>query len=221
MHYLNFSYNSFYGPIPKFIGSLNSLRYLDLSYNGFYGVIPDELGNVSKLQHLGLAGLGSGNFEWLFNLSSLTHLDLSYINITSPSIWVSFIQRLPSVSVLGLERCNLLSPPSTLSNFSSSISTLYLGGNNINSSIFYWLSHLNSSLVVLDLSQNVLEGRIPVTICHLTALTHLDLSHNLLTGPIPDSFALMTALSHLVLSENQLYGVIPKSIGSLSKLEVI
>ncbi|KAK1364340.1 putative LRR receptor-like serine/threonine-protein kinase GSO1 [Heracleum sosnowskyi] len=220
LRYLSLGHNSFYGHIPNSIGSLNSLRYLDLSYNGFYGVIPNELGNLSKLQHLSLAGLGNGNFEWLFNLSSLSHLDLSYINITSPDMWVSFL-RIPSISVLRLEWCNLLSPSATLKKNSSSISTLYLRGNNINSSIFYWLPHLNSSLVVLDLSQNVLEGKIPESIGHLTALTHLDLGHNLLTGPVSDSFALMTALSHLVLSANQLYGVIPKSICSLSSMEII
>ncbi|KAK1364354.1 hypothetical protein POM88_039915 [Heracleum sosnowskyi] len=192
--YLDLSYNFFDFPIPKFFGSLNRLRYLDLSHSGFTGVIPQELGNLSKLQHLDLSSYsyyttgynfilkGGENFNWLSNLSSLTDLHLSGVKIDPPSIWASFIQKIPSLSVMRLSRCNLSAPSSTLSNFSSSISTLHLRGNHINSSIFKWLSHLSGSLVDLDLGMNGLEGRIPESFGHMTALTHLYLDENHLTG---------------------------------------
>ncbi|KAL8109974.1 receptor-like protein EIX2 [Apium graveolens] len=213
-------------PIPKFISSLNKLRYLDLSYNMFTGDIPHELGNLSELQHLDLAnyndGLGtpSGNFGWLYNLSSLTHLDLSYISIDHSSVWVSFIQRLPLISVLRLNYCNL-SVPSSLGKISSSISTLVLRGNNFNSSIFYWLLQFNGSLVELDLGINMLEGRIPESFGYMTALTRLNLGHNLLNGPIPESFGHLNDLTYLDISANHLNGVLPKSIHNLSKLNVV
>ncbi|KAK1392612.1 putative LRR receptor-like serine/threonine-protein kinase GSO2 [Heracleum sosnowskyi] len=83
-------------------------------------------------------------------------------------------------------------------------------------SIFYF----SGSLVELDLCDNVLEGRIPESFGHMTALTSLNLENNHLTGPIPDSFALMTALTHLDLSANQLSCVLLKSIRDLSSLQV-
>ncbi|KAK1364398.1 hypothetical protein POM88_039959 [Heracleum sosnowskyi] len=155
LQYLNLSFNYFEGPIPLFVGSFKSLRYLDLSSNNFSGVIPHELQTLSKLQHLHLSnnlGLTSGeNFEWLFNLSSLTHLDLSDISISPPSIWTSFIKRIPSILYLRLGSCNLSYPSLTFSNFSSSLYALHLPGNHINSSIFNWLSQFSESLVELDL----------------------------------------------------------------------
>lgn len=142
LQYLNLSFNFLYGPIQKFIGSFNSLRYLNLSNCLFEGVIPHELGNLSQLKYLnlGLHNFGfeysaphlifsGGISEWLFNLSSLTHLDLSGIKFNSSGIWASFIQRIPSISVLRLEKCNLSAQSSTFSNISSSISYLYLQQN--------------------------------------------------------------------------------------------
>ncbi|KAK1364378.1 hypothetical protein POM88_039939 [Heracleum sosnowskyi] len=247
LQYLNLSYCGFFsGRIPKFIGSLNSLRYLDLSVNSFTGVIPHELGNLSKLQHLALAYnynlKGGENFNLLFNLSSLTYLDLSFIEIDPPTFWPSFIQRIPSLSVLRLSDCNLSAPSSTLSNFSSSIATLDLGYNHINSSIFEWLSHLSGSLVDLDLSMNGLEGRIPESLGYMTALTHLylygnhltgmicnlsslqvaDFSHNNFTGNLDDLLShLSSSLVELDLSYNNLTGLegrIPKSFGHMTAL---
>ncbi|KAL1809388.1 hypothetical protein ACET3Z_026378 [Daucus carota] len=221
--YLNVSQSSIYGPLPKFIGSLNNLRHLDLSHSLFSGVIPQELEKLFKLQHLDLGYnflTSSRNFEWLFNLHDLVYLDISYVNIDHPGIWVSFIQRIPSISVMQLNYCNLSSPFPTSSNFSTSISALYLQGNHINSSIFNWLSHLHGSLEVLDLSYNMLAGRIPHSFGHMAAITHLNLGHNLLNGPIPVSFSLLTDLTYLDLSANHLNGVLPKSLHNLSSLKV-
>ncbi|WOH09456.1 hypothetical protein DCAR_0728913 [Daucus carota subsp. sativus] len=94
LQYLNLSFNDVDGPIPKFIGSLHNLRYLDLSQSYFSGAIPHELGNLTKLEHLDLANSdlsGGENFKWLYNLSSLTHLDLSGISFAAPSTWADIL----------------------------------------------------------------------------------------------------------------------------------
>ncbi|KAK1364338.1 hypothetical protein POM88_039899 [Heracleum sosnowskyi] len=222
LQYLSLSFNNYNGPIPKFIGSLNSLRYLDLSGNYFSGVIPHELGNLSKLQHLDLDNsfeFGSvGNFEWLLNLSSLRHLYLNDINITPPIIWVSLIQRISSISFLSLRWCNLVAPSSTISNFSSSLSTLYLSGNHINSSIFDWLFHLSGSLEVLDLgsnaiedlSENQLNGVLSLSIGNLSSLQVAHFSSNNFTGNLDDLLSgHFPLLQELSISENQLSGSLP------------
>ena len=55
--YLDLSYSCFnYTQIPKFLGSMRSLRYLNLSNAGFGGLIPHQLGNLSDLHYLNLGG---------------------------------------------------------------------------------------------------------------------------------------------------------------------
>ncbi|XP_017217314.1 receptor-like protein EIX2 [Daucus carota subsp. sativus] len=211
LQYLNLSYNELDGSILKLIGSLDNLRYLDLSSSYFIsGYIPHELGNLSKLQHLDLgytyAQTAGFNSVWLLNLSSLTYLDLSGINIAPSSIWLSVLQRIPSISVMHLNYCNLSGPSSSSSNFSSSISSLHLEENNIDSSIFNWLSHFSVSLVGLGLRHNLLKGRIPESLGHMTALTYLDLSGNQLHGVLPYSIRHLTNLQVIDFSANNFTG---------------
>ncbi|KAL1809401.1 hypothetical protein ACET3Z_026391 [Daucus carota] len=169
------------------------LKYLDISHNCF-----------AEFPSYGLtADLNSG---WLFNLSSLTYLDLSRINIVPHSIWVSVLQRIPSLSVMQLNFCNLSAPSSSSTNFSSSISSLRVWGNNINSSIFNWLSHFSVSLVELGLGDNLLKGRIPESLGHMTALTYLDLSGNQLNGVLPYSIRHLTNLQVIDFSANNFTG---------------
>ncbi|KAL1809375.1 hypothetical protein ACET3Z_026365 [Daucus carota] len=173
----------------------------------------------------------------------VTHLFLS----SRISAFTDSTSRIPSISVLRINHCQLFAPSSAPGNFSSSISSLHLNGNYINSSIFYWLSHLSGSLVVLDLGNNLLEGRIPQTFCHMSAPTYLDLSANQLNGVPPKCinnlsnlqvvdfsannftgnlehllFGPFASLQELLISENHLTGSLPDItlFSSLKKLQV-
>ncbi|KAL1804704.1 hypothetical protein ACET3Z_027772 [Daucus carota] len=247
--YLDLSHNVFdQGPIPKFIASLTSLTYLDLSANQFSGPIPRQLGNLSKLHHLDLSSnyhLETASIDWLFHLSSLKYLDLSYIviGIVNFSDWVSLIYKLPSLSVLHLNHCNLRigAQSSSFANSSAPISVLHLNGNQLDSSIFDWISNLNASIVDLDLGDNKLQGNIPKSFSSMAALTNLDLSNNQLEGIVPTNslfhietlklnnnnftsaiFAWvsnMSGIAFLDLSYNQLEGMVPNSFHNLSSLQ--
>ncbi len=58
---------------------------------------------------------------------------------------------------------------------------------------------LGAVLESLDLDRNELEGPVPSSLCHVTALEQLRMSNNHLTGPIPDCFNISKQLIRLVL----------------------
>lgn len=113
LRYLDLSHNYFYGvQIPEFLGSMSSLRYLNLSFTYLYGRIPQQLGNLTKLMYLDLkcwyyydprySYPFSVNLAWLSQLSSLKHLDMSYVNLSIAVDWVHEINMLPSLKELHL-----------------------------------------------------------------------------------------------------------------------
>ncbi|XP_039144095.1 receptor-like protein EIX2 [Dioscorea cayenensis subsp. rotundata] len=79
------------------------------------------------------------------------------------------------------------------------------------------LSNL-SSLQVVDLADNNLEGHIPLSFGDFKGLLVLDLSHNHLTGDIPEDISAMRNLISLDLSNNGFSGVIPSTMTGMSFL---
>ncbi|GLT34933.1 hypothetical protein SLA2020_094210 [Shorea laevis] len=109
LRYLEFSNNNFSGiHIPKFFGSLTSLRLLNLSYSRFVGEVPHHLGNLSNLKYLNLSynfDLHVENFHWLSGFSSLQYLDMSYVNLSKASNLFPMVNTLPSLVELYLTLC--------------------------------------------------------------------------------------------------------------------
>ncbi|GMN65838.1 hypothetical protein TIFTF001_034899 [Ficus carica] len=201
------------GKISPSLMELYHLRYLDLSHNSFYGDIPYHLGNLSHLQYLNLGFNHNlddvGNFQWITGLSNLEYLDLSFLIPSVRTDWLSSVSRLTKLSTLVLSGCSLHSPSlSTLShiNMSTSLSTVFLESNSLNSSIFQWLFNSSTNLVFLDLSFNELYGSIPYSLGKTSGLTYLDLGWNYLEGEIPESFGNLCNLKALHLYRNNLRG---------------
>ncbi|XP_076926637.1 receptor-like protein EIX2 [Bidens hawaiensis] len=265
LRYLDLSMNSFSGSIPKYLGSFKHLEYLNMSGLSFEGVVPHHLGNLSRLQYLDLRNsfyMGNtysdyhqtlpnfiapgsmyikDDLGWVSSLSSLRHLDLSGIIIGKHIDWFHPVNRLSSLRTLNLADCDIKIPSIEFVNFTS-LNSLDLSGNYINSTIPVWLSnltdlmHLNlqsnliygeipeflgmfSALASLKLSLNSFDTLIPDHLCNLSSLVHLDLSENMFSGQIPTSFGLLLRLEDLYLHFNQLSGNIPLSLGKLSKLK--
>ncbi|KAL4634630.1 hypothetical protein ACB092_04G214000 [Castanea dentata] len=227
--YLDLSYNDFGGiPIPKFLGSMGSLRYLNLSHAGFVGLIPHQLGNLSNLHYLNLGcfykSLYVKNLQWLSGLPLLQHLDLSSANLSQASDWLQEINKLPFLLELRLSSCHpsgFVPPPIPRSINFSSLTTLDLSDNSFeNTSILFWVFGLHN-LVSLHLSNNQFQGPILVHLQNLTSLRHLDLSWNQFQGPIPVHLQNLTSLRHLDLSVNTFNSSIPNWLYSFSHLEFL
>ncbi|XP_030929058.1 receptor-like protein EIX2 [Quercus lobata] len=222
--YLDLSNNYFHHTqIPKFLGSMESLRYLNLSRAGFGGLIPHQLGNLSNLHYLDLGGfydndLNVMNLQWLSSLPLIQHLDLSGVNLSKASDWLHVINKLSFLSELRLSYCQLQGfiPPIPNIN-SSSLTTLDLSTNHFgkNNLILSWVFSLHN-LVSLDLFASWFQGPIPVGLQNLTSLVRLDLSLNNFNSSIPNWLYSFNRLEFLNLYSTNLQGTISSSIGNLT-----
>ncbi|GLT94938.1 hypothetical protein SLE2022_126490 [Rubroshorea leprosula] len=220
LSYLDLSNNDFKGiHIPKFIGSLRSLRYLNLSLSVFGGKVPHHLGNLSYLKYLDLGNndLHVETLHWLSSLSSLEYLDLSSVNLSQASNWFHALNTLPSLVGLHLSECQLpykLHPIASVN--LSSLATLSLSENYFqNLSMINWVFGLNN-LISLDLWENYIEGPIPYGLRNLTSLKHLDLSYNSFISSIPNWLYTFAPLESLKLGANLLQGEISSDIGKMN-----
>ncbi|KAF8412272.1 hypothetical protein HHK36_000233 [Tetracentron sinense] len=234
LNYLDLSQNDFGGiPIPKIFGSMVNLRYLNLSEAGFEGMILHQLGNLSNLHYLSLRGpywypeakLTVENLQWLSNLSSLQHLDMSQVNLNKASDWLQVTNMLTSLLELHLSYCELqVIPPLSYFNFTS-LSILDLSGNRVfdvsdnglNSSIPHSLFSLNG-LSYLILLGNNFRGPIPLALQNMTGQRVLELSGNYFNSIIPDELYNFSSLEILSLSHNNLQGTISSAIGNMTSL---
>ncbi|XP_050231212.1 receptor-like protein EIX2 [Mercurialis annua] len=231
LKYLDLSYNNFGGiPIPKFLGSMTSLRYLNLSGAGFGGMVPHQLGNLSNLQYLNLKGDDYfyhpkyvESLYWLSSLRSLEFIDLSSVNLSKAYDWLRVLNTLPSLVELHLSGCDLypIDHHLPLVNFSSlaklDLRTAFQPREGV---VPRWIFGIKT-LTFLDLARNYFLGPIPLHIQNLTSLIQLDLSHNQFNSSLPDWLDGVSQLEFLYLQFNMLEGRIPSSLGNLTSLDTI
>ncbi|KAL7228339.1 hypothetical protein ACSBR2_007121 [Camellia fascicularis] len=223
-------YQPLSGRISPSLLELQHLKYLDLAYNDFPGPIPIQFKNLSNLQYLNLGNnyyMNGGNLEWLSHLSLLSHLDLSYVNLSKATDWVQSINNLPLLKEL-----------------SSSLIDADLSSNQLKGLIPDSFGGM-ISLANLSPDDNDLEGALPKSFANLTHLRSLRLSYNNLTeelhqflqklsgaedslqvlhvdenclsGPLPD-FTRFSSLIELYVGHNQLSGSIPETFRQLPSL---
>lgn len=229
--------NHLVGEIPYQLGNLSSLQQLILNNNNLGGTVPRQLGNLSRLERLYL-GLNdylqfdiqnSVNVEWISHLSSLAYLSLdNFQNLKNSKNWMQMIGQLSKLKSLSLANCSLsdtdlLSVPPSLLNFSNSVTQLSLSNNNFTSSIFSWLFHLNSSLTILELDGNLLQGPIPNDLGSINSLQILYLDDNLFNGTLPKTIAFLSELHSFTAHGNLLEGVITDFVpfANLTKLTLL
>ncbi|XP_027359027.1 receptor-like protein EIX2 [Abrus precatorius] len=243
--YLDLSGNRFNrSQIPMFLGSMQRLRYLSLSQSYLDGRIPSSLGNLKNLSLLDLSWnfiLEANDINWISQLESLEHLDMTGVDLGDAHKLFRVLNKLPSLLRIYLRGCNLHSSLMPLVNLTK-VQVLHLGENQLTLPLLYGFQNM-TSLVDLHLSGNQFDGSIPDAFRNLTSiqflylsdtnitsipswfpnfnkLVHLDLSTNGLQGPIPDAFKNMPSIQSLELSGNHFTSV-PSWFHNFKKLKFL
>ncbi|KAM5560524.1 hypothetical protein ABKV19_021608 [Rosa sericea] len=209
------SVNNFSGHFPE-ISNLSSyfVKTLDLHGNNLEGPIPMSIFNLRSLTDLYLS---SNNFSGSFPLDCLQHLkNLSSLDLSHNSLLLSHdatnlsYSYFPQFEYLFLASLNLRSFPHFLRN-QSELHSLDLSDNLIHGKIPNWIWR-SRDLSYLNLSCNSLETLEGHTM-NLTSMQSLDLHSNKLHGKIPISSS--PNMYYLDYSRNNFSSTIPTNIGDM------
>lgn len=196
--------------LPSFFSELKYLKRLDIRYNYITNV--DVLGSLSNLEAVlasknNISGFSDKmesfkllhfdrnpitNLEFKTKLINLSVLDLSKAKLTL--IPPEFLEKLPSIEKLVLDKNHLVNLPENLGNLQK-LNYLSLYGNNLQS-LPSTIGQLNT-LQYLDLHSNNLQT-LPEEIWNLKSLTSLNVSSNLLNSFPKPPFAIAKRISSTV-----------------------
>lgn len=182
------------GTIPHEIGLLSHMEVFNLSGNNLVGTIPLSIGGIDPLKRVDLSYNDiSGEIPpTVAMLLNLVELNLSFNSLVGGDGSVA-LNDLPSLK------------------------EVYLSNNRIDGELGPLVQ--SSSLHVIDLSSNLIEGAIPRNFGESNNLKILNLSANSISGTIPESIGKFHNLVELDLSDNELSGSLPATIGELTTLK--
>ncbi|XP_014496656.1 receptor-like protein 12 [Vigna radiata var. radiata] len=230
------------GEFPGFLRNLTQINALDLPNNQIQGEIPNWIWRFQSLVYLNLSNNFLTNMEGPFDdlNSNLYVLDLHSNQLTGtvPTFTKfaihldysnnNFIgaphdmdKHVPFACFLSLSNNKFQGKiPKSFCNLSTLLS-LDLSYNHFNGLIPKCLMRRNSTLRVLNLAQNKLQGYVSDTISSSCSLRFLNLNGNLLEGVIPSTLANCKSLQVLNLGNNMFDDRFPCFLMKISTLRVL
>ncbi|KAF5476302.1 hypothetical protein F2P56_008032 [Juglans regia] len=238
------SKTNFSGTLSDSIANLTMLSRIDLSSCNFHGSIPYSIANLTQLLYLNMSmNYFTGSIPSFSMAKNLTEINLSHNHLTGQ---VTSTRWEVLLSLVNLDlRNNSLDGSIPLSLFSlPKLQKLQLSKNQFSGKL-HPFSEV-SSLRIVDLSSNRLQGQLPnlpqmATYLNLSTNNFsagipagiwpngnaawpiseeivIDVSYNNLEGTIPEEIGGIYSLGVLNLSHNALTGQIPSSLGKLNHL---
>ncbi|XP_033145495.1 receptor like protein 24 [Brassica rapa] len=204
--------NHFSGTIPSSLFTMPSLSILGLRENDLTGSI--EFPNSSTPSRLEFLYLGNNHFagkiiEPISNLINLTHLDLSFLNTTYP-VDLNLFSSLKSLLHLDLSG-NSISPASlddTNLDIPINPEILLLQGCRITE--FPNILKILDKLEFIDLSDNIIKGKVPEWLWKLPRLNTVFLSNNSFNGlEGPVDVLVNSSVKNLFMERNYFEGAVP------------
>ncbi|XP_061999171.1 receptor-like protein 6 [Rosa rugosa] len=239
LEYLKLGNNSFHGNLPQSYTNGRNLRMIDIGHNNFHGQLPRSLANCASLEILVLS---HNNFSdtfpvWLGALPELKILTMDH------NVFYGVIVK-PNKKNLQFPMLRILDL--SYNNFSGQFPFEYIFSGNGTTSITHDLEYyhiyesfieyysysitiickgveryyprVREDLILIDISSNNFEGKIPEFIGKLEGIWSLNLSNNILTGRIRSSLSNLSRLESLDISHNKLSGEIPQQLAQLDSL---